>query len=207
MTNTQRIIASLQRIEESRPATDKKYHRVRDDRKLDTVRRPDGSHKMGGWRGNPNSLAALEAHRRKGGFHPGGRRCHCGQPAVRGSDGCRFHGGKAVMNARKKADPLWKPKRKHVQRRELRRLMREGTIPRDLIQIDAFRSVMDAAFYRIPFEVKHGTREFAAEVARVEVAVGLALEFITAYLMLSEHGDHSPWQAVLGKAKRVGLIG
>ncbi|MBO6899106.1 MAG: hypothetical protein JJ868_17180 [Shimia sp.] len=84
--------------------------------------------------------------------------------------------------------------------------MREGAIPLGLLRIDAFRQVMDAAFYRIPFEVKHGTREFAAEVARVEVAVGLSLEFVTAYIMLAEHGDHSPWQAVLGKAKSAGIL-
>jgi hypothetical protein len=106
---------------------------------------------------------------------------------------------------RKRKDELWKPKKHHVRGRELRKLLREGTIPLDLIRVDLFLAVLTVALRGGKSEFEHGTPEYGADVARKYACVAVALDMLVAFQSLSEHGDGSPWQAAVSKAKALGF--
>lgn len=85
------------------------------------------------WHGKPGSLLALERSRSRtqiGG--PGARTCkRCDQLAVRGCDHCRFHGGGRAAHVR-----LSTPQRR--ERAALRKAIKAGTIPADLMRTEAW---------------------------------------------------------------------
>lgn len=81
--------------------------------------------RVGGWRGHPNSLAALDAGRKPFSVQ---RKClKCGMVARRGSDFCRRHARRATAAA----EPGKVTERTAIAR-ELRRLDRKGLLPPDL---------------------------------------------------------------------------
>ena len=184
---------------------DEREHRARSDRKRVQRRKPDGTLANGGWRSNPNSLAALEVHRgatQTGG--PGARTCAvCRALAVRGSDFCRHHGGAHALHRRQQADPLWRPKRHSLMRREIFRLLREGHVTRDMLQSPVFRAVLD--------QVRRGvSRQERPDLTRAERiafymdSAALLLDLIHGHRQTKE-GNHNPWHAAIGRARNMGF--
>jgi hypothetical protein len=85
--------------------------------------------RVGGWKGSPNSLAAL----RPGGiaFQPRCERCK-GQPAIRGTTRCKFH-----TPGRRIASPAYG----RAERRVLVRLERLGLLPLELLALPVWRNL------------------------------------------------------------------
>lgn len=163
--------------------------------------------KAGGWKGHPNSLAALDAHRHKGGAHPGSttRRCDkCGRLAVAGLFVCNRHGGQGEIIARKRADPKFKPKRSYVIRRELNKALRDGQVPLELMQQPMFLRIMRIVIERPRAE--DGVSHVEAG-QRWREACRLLLEFMMAWVALTEHRDNVPWATVVLKARNAGYGG
>lgn len=206
MTDKERVLDSFERIKEGRPTTDKKYIRPKADRKPYVKRKTDGTFNMGGWRGHPNSLAALEAHRARTQFG-NTRRCWCGQPAVTGSNECRFHGGKHALNQRRRKDHVWKPRQNALIKRELRRLLKEGSIPMDLIRVPVFRATLEHAVARIPNDIPRGSTEWHAYVRYWEACARLSLQFVLAWFKMQDEDDHQPWHVAVQVAHELGLSG
>lgn len=209
MTDKERYVEAIGKIQASRPPGDKRRYRVRADRKRNVTRKPDGSLSMGGWRGHPNSLAALERNRAKGGLHKGAntKRCArpgCGDVAVRGADECRRHGGKYVLMARKGRDPLWRPKRNVAIKQQLWALLHENRVPRELFEQEVFRNTLDAALSSGKRDPDMTHEERTRLTKRWEASIRLALEMVGAWLELVD-GHHVRWHDAVAKARDLGF--
>jgi hypothetical protein len=157
-----------------------------------------------GWKGHPNSLAALEKHRHKGGTHRGSttRRCDkCEDIAVLGKTVCRRHGGQPEINARRKLDPNFRPRKSAMVRSELRRALRTGELPFELMQQPIFLRVLRGVVNKS--EVVDG--DYHAAAAHRRLATRLVLEFLQAWVVLNNSGDGGPWASAVVKARDAGF--
>lgn len=183
-----------------------KEHRPRNDRKRKVYRDPvTGKLNVGGWRGQEGSLRALDAHRWRttfGNMRPCARP-NCGQPPVRGSKFCRHHGGRPLATARKAGDPLWRPKKSSMLRREIRRLVNHGHVPVELTKQKIFRDLLAAVKYGVRAEDYPGL-DFRQRGARWMAMAYLVLEFIRAWELM-EQQEHQPWHDAVAKANALGF--
>lgn len=86
--------------------------------------------RVGGWRGSPNSLAALARFQ---GNIDQQRKCkRCRQPAVSGRDHCRIHGGGCSIRS---------PAAGRGESRILARMERAGLLPLELIAWPVWRNL------------------------------------------------------------------
>ena len=154
-------------------------------------------------------MLALDLHRARtwvGG--PESRRCMrvgCRQLAVRGVDFCRHHGGGPTVRARKAGDPFYKPKRSTMLRNEIKRALKLGLIPHDLLIQPIFLEVMNMVQNRVTDEDYPGNT--AQQRRNMWMGAGyLVLEFMNAWdAMLIQ--DHGPWHNALAKASSLGFTG
>lgn len=178
----------------------------KDPSKLEKAKRPKPNPKNpknGGWRGHPNSLAALEAHRARtmlGG--PGLPRCEkCGtQPRVRGSKFCVRHGGSAVLAERRKKETGAYMSNYRLMGRKVFNLVTGGELPDDLA-----RNPMFVAAYA---EGRGKAIKEAVSpklVARRRACVELSFQIIRAYY-LAQKGEHELWMDCVAKARDLKLI-
>lgn len=184
------------------------YHRVKKRTVKPRKPRDPLAPKQGGWKGNPNSIAALAAHRAKTyfGSGPNLRLCQkpgCGQVAVRDVDFCRMHGGQREVQARKKLDPDYKPPRAKFVGRVLYRMVKDAKIPRDLMEQQTFVQVLTVAVGYVQAGEHDTTRQ---AYARKAAAQAVALAMISAWVNFKDSGDLRAWAVAVEQARRAGLL-
>ena len=159
----------------------------------------------GGWKGHPNSLAALAANRERG-YLQNQRKCaKCGNVAMRHSDLCRHH-APAQHAALRAKDPMYRPRKSSLMKAEVHKLIRANAIPLELARQPAFQTVMKQAL--APWT------ELSGHVGGRYTSVGkfrracwvLVAELIQAWITYVEHGDVQPWVGVIAKGKALGLL-
>lgn len=163
-----------------------------------------GMPKKGGYRDHPNVIKALEEHRHKTMFGHGQRTCareDCRQIAVTGVPFCRHHGGMGELNARRRMDPDYKPRRLTLFRRELRNALEHQTIPLELLRQPVFLRVLTVATSKL--EPADG--DWRSAVRRWKNANRLVLEFMQAWVFLNETGNTSLWVKAANKANLMGI--
>jgi hypothetical protein len=89
------------------------------------------SNRGGGWKGSPNSIAALMRSQVPIALSPKCRRC--GQLALRGKDFCSTHSGRRVQRPRVPGI---------VESRMLGKLERIGLLPLELLSLPVWRNLM-----------------------------------------------------------------
>jgi len=101
--------------------------------------------KVGGWRGHPNSLAALAASRRSWGMQ---RSCEqCGSPALRDDRFCPVHSRRA-----RKLPPVTPGQ---AAGRVLQGMHRAGLLPDELISLPVWRALsVQATSVRAPLRLR-----------------------------------------------------
>lgn len=170
-------------------------------------RRKTNNPKAGGWKGSPNSLAALDAHRMKGalGHRPKQMMCRvCGtQPRVQGLEVCRHHGGAQKVMERKRAAGL--PLRYKVNAAHTRVItaMNAGAIPLELLRTEMFQAAWRAKM--IDWEALKGRKD-SRDLYLRRAAIMLLWEMTRAWVLMTEHGDNTAWEECVRKARDLKLI-
>lgn len=172
--------------------------------------------KGGGWKGNPNSIAALEAHREKTmfgktpvealrckGTNLAGHRCK--GVVVRGMDYCHHHGGMTEILARRKLDPGYRVKRITATHRAIKTLLRSNSIPFELMQQPIFQAVLTRAVGARGDRRNMTGEEVSAARSAWREANRLCMELMQAWTVFKDVGDLRPWSAAVTKASNAGF--
>ncbi len=158
----------------------------------------------GGWRGHPNSLAALAAHRERTLFGgPGRKLCKCGMIVVKGLEVCRRHGGGWIARQRQIERGLHNRSRHAADKGLVRRLLWDGMLPLDLLRNPAFKAVLDASSAGVGW--KHAGRT-NAELARFRLGNALVIQMVMGWIELVEHKNMDVWHAATAQAKKAGML-
>lgn len=143
------------------------------------------------------SMAALEAHR--AGTQLGGpniRKCEvCNCVAVRDHHRCYHHGGKRVVERRKREAGLPIGSTDSVSRRNVRKFLRAHPVPHELNMTPWFQTAMKTGFAKTE---KGGDYMFR------RACVYLVREALTAWAAKSE-GEFGPWTEVIQKVRELKL--
>ncbi|MBR2574539.1 MAG: hypothetical protein IKE14_09440 [Loktanella sp.] len=114
---------------------------------------------------------------------------------------CRRHGGQPEINARRKLDPNFRPRKSAMIRSELRRALRTGELPLELMRQPVFLRVLRGVVNKPGgFDGDH----YAAAAHR-RLATRLVLEFLQAWVVLNNSGDGAPWAAAVVRARDAGF--
>lgn len=162
----------------------------------------------GGWRGNPNSLLALELHRARTQFGAGGLRlCNkCKRVAVRGLNVCYRHGGARLANKRRIEAGCFVRHRPSAAGSLVNGLLRQGALPVELVRNSVFKAVGDES--RRIEELRKAGEIDRADVNRLRACRLLHLELVQAWMMLAadEKADAAVWRSAVSKVREIGLI-
>lgn len=150
-------------------------------------------HRRGGWRGNPNSLAALAKHRPRAPNYLGARcsKTGCKSPAVKSADYCQKHGGHRQVLVK---NPTGAAARKYVRTAKFARNQEITALYKLLASIPA-NIKLDVVRYL----QKHGVGRRVPNDLFVALVLGWR-EFL-------EHDQAGPWLAAVQRAKQAGYIG
>jgi len=183
----------------------------------------DKTHKnKGGWRGHPNSLAALAEARKRTLFVKGEgavnmARCtfirrngqRCARPAVREYDKCFTHGGSRIQMLRRLRDNCVDADRGRYAWGTLRRMSARGDLPEGLAHSEAFVAVSSAIHEsnRAMRELRQtGEQRSTADARRMAALRNLAFELASGWQILQETGNYSFWGQAVAKTRELGLI-
>lgn len=133
----------------------------------------------------------------------------CRQPAVRGCERCRWHGGAAVKEATRRAKFRdYRPQMTILARREIKQAHSEGLFPPDLWRVKTF----EAAYHFATRSVHRYNPRFATSTTHerhlfVEDCRLLVLAYAAAWERLTTASDFEPWNVCNQKANALGLDG
>ena len=164
---------------------------------------------------HPNTLKALELHRRRTQFGGGGlKTCrHCRAVAVRGLDVCQHHGGAAVLRERRLASGKPVGNRASKAAGAVRRIIRQGKLPPELAANPVFRAVV-TEYLGFVEEAKAvagtGRRRRGQNAAELQYRSAVRLlvwELARGWGLIARDDNYGPWTDAVAKARELGLTG
>lgn len=173
------------------------------DRTGPMVGKPGRQGHGGGGKRHPNSIAALEAHRPNIARMRHCSREGCRQPAVKGLEVCRLHGGAKTVRERRLAagKPITSRPEKLGESRVFN-LMLSGRLPTELVMSAPFVALREIIERDRQFGYKGG----APEMAYRRACQTLIVEITNAWLLRDQTGDPGPWVSAVQKCRELGVV-
>jgi hypothetical protein len=124
-----------------------------------------------------------------------------GQPRVRNSEFCRYHGGAGLLLARMKSDPSWRPSKSQRPKTIIKQHIREGTFPARLLNEPIFVHALNLGYYgeKPPLHRTEGVRSRQDFFNARDTARQLVEDLVVAWGALDQHGDHDPWLGCIAR--------